>query len=93
MAKTRIGPRRGIRPRSPTFLRGVGDALRDYILSGRGEPETDRVFVTSVGGHSLTPGLLTRMFSQRCRRAGVVKGIPVLTDRRQNRKKKLFRLV
>lgn len=68
-----IVQRKTSRAISVPLLRGVGDALQDYILNGRGEPEADRVFVTSVGGHPLTPGLLTRMFSQRCRRAGVVR--------------------
>ena len=58
---------------SVPLLRGVGDSLQDFILNGRGESEVDRVFVTSAGGRPLTPGLLTRMFLQRCRRAGVAR--------------------
>lgn len=68
-----IVQRKTSRAISVPLLRGVGDALQDYILNGRGEPEVDRVFVTSAGGRPLTPGLLTRMFLQRCRRAGVAR--------------------
>ena len=68
-----IVQRKTSRAISVPLLRGAGDALQDYILNGRGEPETDRVFVTSVGGRPLTPGLLSRIFSQRCRRAGIAR--------------------
>lgn len=68
-----IVQRKTSRAISVPLLRGVGDALQDYILNGRGESETDRVFVTSAGGRPLTPGLLTSMFSRRCRSAGVVR--------------------
>lgn len=68
-----IVQRKTSRATSVPLLRGAGDALQDYILSGRGESETDRVFVTSVGGRPLSPGLLTSMFLRRCRRAGVAR--------------------
>ena len=68
-----IVQRKTSRAISVPLLRGAGDALQDYILNGRGGSETDRVFVTSVGGRSLTPGLLTSMFLRRCRRAGVAR--------------------
>ena len=68
-----IVQRKTSRAISVPLLRGVGDALQDYILNGRGESETDRVFVTTIGGRPLTPGLLTRMFSQRCRSAGIAR--------------------
>ena len=73
MGTISIVQRKTSRAISVPLLRGAGDALQDYILNGRGESETGRVFVTTVGGRPLAPGLLTRMFSQRCHRAGVAR--------------------
>ena len=54
------------------LMAGMGEALADYILNGRGECDAEEVFLS--GAESPTPvtaGSMSAMFSRRCRAAGI----------------------
>ena len=55
------------------LLRGVGDALKDYILNGRGGSGLEQVFLTLDGRRRLSRNAIFGAFVRRCGRAGVAR--------------------
>lgn len=53
------------------LLRGVGDALKDYILNGRGDSQLESVFLSTRRERPLDPRTMASAFSRYCREAGV----------------------
>lgn len=54
------------------LMTGMGEALADYILNGRGECDADEVFLSgAVPPTPVTAGYMSAMFTRRCKAAGV----------------------
>ena len=54
------------------LMAGMGEALADYILNGRGGSGAEEVFLSGAGSATpVTAGSMSAMFSRRCRAAGV----------------------
>ena len=56
---------------SVPLVRGIGDALSDYILRGRGTTECCDVFLVADGSRRVSSSAMAGMFLRRCRQAGV----------------------
>ena len=56
---------------SVPLVRGIGDALSDYILRGRGTTECGDVFLVADGSRRVSSSAMAGMFLRRCRQAGV----------------------
>jgi len=52
---------------------GIGDALSDYILRGRGRSACEDIFLTANGLRRVSSSAMAGMFLRRCRRAGVAR--------------------
>jgi len=58
---------------SVPLVRGIGDALSDYILHGRGNSTCEEVFLTEDGARRIAANSMAGMFLRRCRQAGVAR--------------------
>lgn len=59
-------------PMTIPLLAGVGEAISDYILHGRGDSACERIFLSRGNGDgAVSSGAMSGMFSRRCRDAGV----------------------
>lgn len=55
------------------LLQGIGNALEDYILNGRGDTGLENVFLSADGTRPISSIAATSMFLRRCRNAGVAR--------------------
>lgn len=58
---------------SVPLVRGIGDALSDYILHGRRKTTCDDVFLVADGSRRVSSSAMAGMFLRRCRQAGVTR--------------------
>lgn len=59
-------------PVTVPLLAGVGEAISDYILHGRGDSACERIFLSHGNGDgAVSSGAMSGMFNRRCRDAGV----------------------
>ena len=58
-------------PVSVPLTVGCGEALKDYLLNGRGASESDRIFVSADNQRPVSSGYMSGVFAKRCRQAGV----------------------
>ena len=59
-------------PMTVPLLEGVGEAISDYILHGRGDSACERIFLSHGNGNAeVSSSAMSGMFNRRCRDAGV----------------------
>ena len=58
---------------SVPLVRGIGDALSDYILHGRRKTTCDDVFLVADGSRRASSSAMAGMFLRRCRQAGIMR--------------------